>query len=1262
MSEKLKPDIKIYLDEISERLYSGHASIMIGTGFSKNAVPNANDSKSFLNWNELADIFFKKLYDRKPDEKDRYLNPIKLAEEVQAAFGRPTLDKIILDSLPDLDYSPAKLHKDLVSLPWNNIFTTNYDTLLERAGEKSTQRYDIVINQKDLVYSKNPRIVKLHGSFPSEKPFIITEEDYRTYPDHFALYLNTVQQSLIENTLCLIGFSGDDPNFLHWIGWIRDNLGYEHSPKIYLIGIFDISSSKMKLLERKNITVIDLSDTAPQGKDKHRKALEIFIKYLNKKEDDEIKLDWPSDKTLRPPNYDKKNDLKKEMSEVANEWRKVREEYPGWVVCPYENRKRLWSYTEDWTYERHLQSEDTDERVLLFLYELVWRLEKCLVPLWDDLAKSVNRVIEGFLSFDKTKLENENEFAAIHEKWLYLNFSYLRYLREEGLDDKWRESLKLTKSRPDSLPELYKIKMLFEECYFCLYRQDIKGLLGLFMQLKGKNLSPFEKARLASMMAEFGLLKESKALLEESLNSIRSLQNLKPITSDYTYLSQESYILQILKILKDEGSFWSRSNSNDKNPITKYYESSTEKKNKYDKEKSEDQPQDNDKHSRDYISEFVNRWSTLKDYKCDPWGELEFFKLKLEDQPIPYEREVKIDGFDIGHYSTSYKLGENDPEPLRAFNFLRFIEDIAMPLRVSNMTYGQESVNGAILRLHQVAPNWALSMMLRAGDSKSLDKILDRETLYRMKQEKVNYLLTFYLDLLNEVEELVGMSDSWKTSNIGIRIAQLVPEILSRLILKTTLENREKVLEFLIKVYSFKAKSNYSGIGNLCKRLISSWPQKDYNKLVNTILVNFTCQQESNHIIQREFPDPFLSLNIKGIKDHNVMISIPDVVVKDLLADFSKAEGEFRHNLFIRLAILNDIRALNKNQEKIFSELLWSLTCEDGFPSVGGDIDKYWFSTLPYPNKIEIYKLFKVYLLKLIPPVQDGNNVSISLGNFAIYQEFIGAREFLGKEIEWNVDDAEKLLTIILDYFDKDRKHLEKKEKDPIGERKKEFQRRFMQVGKIISFAVVPFFSDKLFKKKKIKLENFIEVLSKNDVSVSSLAEEMFSNKITKNEKFLDIVKDEASEKSSDNCFRGIISITRIIEVSYRNDEYSNYRNLSEILVEMVYWRVFPHVIAALGNISYLINMVDKFELGQVLDRLIVGLNYLRYETESERSNQSRKFSDLLHAREQAAELAFSIYKKLKIEQKQVPQEIMKWKEVCSSNEEFVEVKNQWLN
>ena len=71
--------------------------------------------------------------------------------------------------------------------------------------------------------------------------------------------MNAVRQALLENTLCLIGFSGDDPNFLHWIGWLHDTLGHFNSPKMYLVGPLDLSPAQKTLLNRRNIIPVDMS-------------------------------------------------------------------------------------------------------------------------------------------------------------------------------------------------------------------------------------------------------------------------------------------------------------------------------------------------------------------------------------------------------------------------------------------------------------------------------------------------------------------------------------------------------------------------------------------------------------------------------------------------------------------------------------------------------------------------------------------------------------------------------------------------------------------------------------------------------------------------------------------------------------------------------------------------------------------------------------------------------------------------------------------
>lgn len=114
-------DIEVYLEEIAEKLYSGHATLMIGAGFSKNAKPNSPNCKKFSTWDELGCEFYKKVYGKEPSENEHYLDVLKLASEVDAAFGRSVLNQIIKNSNPDSSYSPSELHKKLLNLPWVDV-------------------------------------------------------------------------------------------------------------------------------------------------------------------------------------------------------------------------------------------------------------------------------------------------------------------------------------------------------------------------------------------------------------------------------------------------------------------------------------------------------------------------------------------------------------------------------------------------------------------------------------------------------------------------------------------------------------------------------------------------------------------------------------------------------------------------------------------------------------------------------------------------------------------------------------------------------------------------------------------------------------------------------------------------------------------------------------------------------------------------------------------------------------------------------------
>ena len=168
-----------------------------------------------------------------------------------AAFGRTDLHGFLRSLIRDEAFRPGRFHERLLRLRWRDVFTTNWDTLLERTCPAVPERsYSVIRSPDEIPLATGPRIVKLHGSTDAHFPLIFTEEDYRTYPKEFAPFVNTVQQAMMETVFCLIGFSGDDPNFLHWSGWVRDNLGLL-TPKIYLAGWLGLSTHRRRMLEER---------------------------------------------------------------------------------------------------------------------------------------------------------------------------------------------------------------------------------------------------------------------------------------------------------------------------------------------------------------------------------------------------------------------------------------------------------------------------------------------------------------------------------------------------------------------------------------------------------------------------------------------------------------------------------------------------------------------------------------------------------------------------------------------------------------------------------------------------------------------------------------------------------------------------------------------------------------------------------------------------------------------------------------------------
>lgn len=392
------------LKRIRGFLNGGRATVMVGAGFSKNA-----DMESHVvmkDWNCLAEDIYEQLYAKKPTAKDlAFKTPMRLASLLASNVGRNALDQLIKDSLPDDLIRPGSLHNQLMRLNWRDVFTTNYDTLLERAAENSGRYYKVVTSKEMLLYKSSPRIIKLHGSFPDKTPFLMTEEDFRSYPTNHPEFVNTVRQALVESVFCLIGFSGDDPNFTSWQAWLKDVMGSYANPTYLITFDANYDDSFKKLMQARGVDVLNLAEVS-NLKD-YRTALDFFFSYLEQKEDNQWNAKVKYDTTT--------NDVKA----IIEEMKKIRESYPGWFVLPKEryddfrDMELYFPYLQDVV--KNIPDITTKEK---FLFELDWRADVSLtMKKYDWYVESIRECI------------NSHSDGALSNEALSLAVSLLRIYR-----------------------------------------------------------------------------------------------------------------------------------------------------------------------------------------------------------------------------------------------------------------------------------------------------------------------------------------------------------------------------------------------------------------------------------------------------------------------------------------------------------------------------------------------------------------------------------------------------------------------------------------------------------------------------------------------------------------------------------------------------------------------------------------------------------------------------------------------------------------
>lgn len=466
-----------------DNAYHG-AAVMVGAGFSRCAGVTGDKSKKLPLWFDLSKVLNKELNSSDSD-------PLRIAEEYSAYFGRQALNDLLKKEINDSAWEPSDIHSQLLELPWSEVLTTNWDTLLEKASEKTLGRfYNVVNRQEGLSSAHSPRIVKLHGTVNVTNDLTFTQEDYRKYPQTHAAFVNFTRQVFIENELCLIGFSGDDPNFLQWVGWVRDHLS-SNARRIYLVGVLKLTAAKRKYLESINIAPIDLEPLVSEyDLDlKHQKATEYFLAALKELEP---KKTWE----WKPSDLESWKTLEQQLPILQQD----RLSYPGWFICPSHLRDELRLFVD----QKSIMVLPDSMRPEV-LYEIAWRHERTYEATPDWLIQHMLAVCDP--STPNTLTKKQQLEIAVH---VLKNSCWVDPDKKEVVEEKTKEIFqKNAQHWPESVEEV-----AFYDAALALHQLDYEELEIIVNKITPTN--SINKLRKASLLGELGLFSKGKVLVSEA--------------------------------------------------------------------------------------------------------------------------------------------------------------------------------------------------------------------------------------------------------------------------------------------------------------------------------------------------------------------------------------------------------------------------------------------------------------------------------------------------------------------------------------------------------------------------------------------------------------------------------------------------------------------------------------------------------------------------------------------------------------------------
>ena len=795
------------------------AAIMIGAGFSRSAARHVSGEKKMTLWDEFSKRLAKEL---NPNDKiPSFSDPLRVAEEYRAYFGQAALNDRIRSEIDDDAWRTGELYRSLLELPWSEVMTTNWDTLLERAAKTvHNPYYTPVTKPSDLTWAPSPRIVKLHGTIGTTDTFIAAQEDFRTYPVKFAPFVNFARQVFIENEFCLLGFSGDDPNFLHWAGWVRDHLA-GHARKIYLVGALKLTAARRKHLESINIAPIDLWDAVEQHKDDrdqmHQVATKLFLQAMLDEGKSKVEPHrWAPSKLhsqqvtqedlnrrIKEPEY-AASLLKQQLETLQND----RESYPGWLVCPpalqWQVQNQL---SSPYPNAKNIAALAANDRAKL-LYEIAWRHSITFDYITPWLVEELFQVANPDEPCGLSKRQ-QMEISLVllkNSRWLVADDEAGKREIKEHIKSLVTILEKHVQDLPDSAAEL-----AYHQALVARDELDYVGIEALVEKIEGED--PVWKLRQAALLMDLGRFDDGKRQITEVYRELRERyrysQNSIPI------LSRLSWTHWLLKA------------------VTQF--------------------------QTDKIVEALP--ATFKDWQCDHWTWIEDIQDKVSKQQENHlkNRNPIEPLFEQGHYRDNSNRHSTGNEMSNFFLLDGLSRCVGIPLYLGSTFMNVNLLAGTAEKLLLSGgvgiELWEYTLAIRAAHSESspsVNNVFTRIGVANASQAVVDTLVSRILSAIGYWREKRSRGTSEQQGR-ALSALRVLMEVLARLVVRVSPEKAKEIFRLSISVglqQNLHHHLLFDAADSLLTHSLKSVPESEQGELLADALA-FPLQSEC---VNGDFP------------------------------------------------------------------------------------------------------------------------------------------------------------------------------------------------------------------------------------------------------------------------------------------------------------------------------------------------------------------------------------------------------------------------